>query len=71
MGDTDVFHTPRRPSRGLRLIAAWRGMAQLGMLLDGRVHAWAVDAAASGPGLRESPPSGRAARAPRLARLAA
>lgn len=71
MSDTDVFHRPRRLSRRQRLIAAWRGLAQLGMLLDGRAHTWMGDAAASGPGLRKSTASARAARAPRLARLAA
>jgi hypothetical protein len=71
MNDAHVFHTLQRPSRGRRLIAAWRGMAQLGMLLDGRMHAWAGDAAARGSDQRESPASGRVARAPRVARLAA
>lgn len=70
MSDTDVFHTPRKLSRGQRLIAAWRGLAQLGMLVDGRTHTWAADAAEKEKELRESM-SGRAPRAPRLARLAA
>ncbi|HET6912238.1 MAG TPA: hypothetical protein VFH71_02715 [Rhodanobacteraceae bacterium] len=71
MNDTDVSRMPHKPSRAQRLIAAWRGLAQLGMLLDGRAHTWSADAAASGSGLRKSTTSGRTARAPRLARLAA
>ena len=67
MNDTDVFHTLRRE----RLIGAWRGLAQLGMLVDGRTHTWAGETAASGPELRKSSTGGRAARAPRLARLVA
>jgi hypothetical protein len=71
MKDTDAFHAPRWPSRGQRLITAWRGMARLGMLLDGRLHVWADESAASRSSSRKSPPTGRATRAPRLARLAA
>lgn len=71
MNDTDVSRMPHKPSRAQRLIAAWRGLAQLGMLVDGRAHTWAADAIASGHGLRKSPLTVRIARAPRLARLAA
>lgn len=71
MNDTDVFHTPRRPSRGQRLIAAWRGMAQLGMLLDGCVHVRASGFAEDAPAPRKRPANDHATAAPRLARLRA
>jgi hypothetical protein len=71
MNDTDVFHASHRPSRGRRLIAAWRGMAQLGMLLDGRAHTWAGETAAREPAARPQPARRPVAGAPRLARFIA
>ena len=71
MNDTDVFHMSPRPSRRERLIAAWHGAAQLGMLVDGRAHSWAGEAARSEPERRKSPVNARAAGAPRLARILA
>jgi hypothetical protein len=71
MKDTGVSHTPPRPSRALRLLAAWRGAAELGMLLDGRAHAWSGEAVRSEPGRRTSPAKGRAVGVPRLAKILA
>jgi hypothetical protein len=71
MNDTDVSHTSPRPSRGWRLIAAWHAMAQLGMLLDGRAHAWSDEVARGEPERRRSRTTDRAPGAPRLARIAA
>ena len=71
MNDADVFHLPRRPSRGQRLIAAWRGLAQLGMLLDGRAHIWSGEAAGGKREPNAFPVKGPRPGAPPLARLAA
>ena len=72
MKDTDVSHASLRPSRGWRLITAWRAMAQLGMLLDGRAHAWSDEAARGEPERGQSRATDRAiGAAPRPARIAA
>jgi hypothetical protein len=70
MNDT-VFHPERRSSRGQRWLAAWRAVAQLGMLVDGRAHTWAGDAVRSEPGRCRSPAQDRTIRTPRLARIRA
>ncbi|HET9835566.1 MAG TPA: hypothetical protein VFP88_04395 [Rhodanobacteraceae bacterium] len=71
MHKTNGFATRRGRARGQRWLAAWRQVAQLGMLLDGRAHTWSGEAAGSKPGRTASPAEGRAAGAPRLARLIA
>lgn len=71
MKDTGDFRIPPRPSRARRLLGAWRGAAELGMLLDGRAHAWSEEAARSEPGRRTIPAKRPAIGVARLARLRA
>ncbi|MGN6314355.1 MAG: hypothetical protein ACTHMO_11440 [Rhodanobacteraceae bacterium] len=71
MNDADVSHTSPRYLRRERLIASWRGVAQLGMLVDGRAHTWAGDAVRSGPERRNAPMNACATGAARLARTLA